>query len=523
MRPRFWLIANVAIATMVVSALAPGGVFAPTPAGAASEDQLAALDEVNRARVAAGVRPAQLNDALSRAAAAHAAYVAAFPLFSGHEESGGAGSTGRTPADRARAAGYPTSDVGEVQAYCAPCALPVGASRARDDVRRYLLSIYHRIGLLAPDVTEIGYGAVTTARGVSANVIDTGYDWKAPANIWARWPAPNSIGAPTSWDGVESPNPAPGVPRPLGPAVTIAISNADSVSIQPYVANVVPVGGSLTGPEGPVAVITEVNERFASLLPKAPLRSATAYTVRFDLEIKGVPKVDTWTFTTERTISPPRNLAVYYGDSGRVFGWDAPRDGPPGVYAIERNGQVFATIPGDQTYYIDPEPQAAATFRITAFADAASVRSTGGPPLSSDVFAGPIPKRPVYWSKWLSQSPYPTLRPGEMADLFFAFRNTGTEPWVRGVWGQEANLGLNGDNKEPYRLRMDVNWLWDDRVATTVEPVVAPLQVGTFRFKLRAPPAPGVYRFSIRPVIDGTVWMPDEGVFLTITVVAAQP
>jgi hypothetical protein len=107
--------------------------------------------------------------------------------------------------------------------------------------------------------------------------------------------------------------------------------------------------------------------------------------------------------------------------------------------------------------------------------------------------------------------------------LFFAFRNTGTEPWVRGVWGQEANLGLNGDNKEPYRLQMDVNWVWDDRVATTVEPVVAPLQVGTFRFKLRAPSAPGVYRFSIRPVIDGTVWMPDEGVFLTITVVAAQP
>jgi uncharacterized protein YkwD len=527
MKPRFRLIANVAILTIIVSALAPGGVFAPTPAAAATEDQIAALDEVNRARVAAGVRPARLNDALSRAAAAHARYItdASVPFLvglEGHSESGGPNFTGQTPADRARAAGYPTSDVGEVQAYCLPCALPINAARARDDVRGYLATVYHRIGLLAPDVSEIGYGAVTS-KGVSANVIDTGYDWKAPASTWARWPAPNSLGAPASWNGRESPDPAPGVPRPLGPPVTIAIANADSMSIQPYVPNVVAVGGSLTGPEGPVAVITEVNERFASLLPKVPLRSATTYTVRFDLAIKGVPKVDTWTFTTERTISPPRNLAVYYGDSGRVFGWDAPRDGPPGVYAIERNGQVFATIPGDQTYYIDPEPQAAATFRITAFADAASVRSTGGPPLSSDVFARPIAKRAVYWSKWLSQSPYPTLRPGEIAELFFAFRNTGTEPWVRGVWGQEANLGLNGDNKEPYRLRMDVNWLWDDRVATTVEPVVAPLQVGTFRFKLRAPMAPGVYRFSIRPVIDGTVWMPDDGVFLTITVVAAQP
>ena len=522
-KPRFRLIANVAIATIVVSALLPGGVFAPTPAAAASEEQLAVLDEVNRARVSAGVRPVRLNDALNRAATAHANYVALHPLFAGHDEFlGGAGFTGLNPADRARAAGYPTNDVAEVMANCLPCALPVSATRARDDVRRYLLSVYHRIGLLGPDVSEIGYGAVTV-NNVSANVLDIGYDWKAPANTWARWPAPGSSGAPTSWDGIESPNPAPGVPRPLGPAVTIAISNADSVSIQPYVANVVAVGGSLTGPDGPVAVITEMNNDFASVLPKAPLRSATTYTVRFDLEIRGVPKIDTWTFTTERTLGAPRNLAVYYGNSGRVFGWDAPPEGPPGVYGLERNGQVIATIPGDQTYYIDPDPSMAATFRITAFTDASGVRSTGGPPRQTDVFAGPIAKRPVYWSKWLSQSPYPTLRPGEIAELFFAFRNTGTEPWVRGVWGQEANLGLNGDNKEPYRLRMDVNWLWDDRVATTVEPVVAPLQVGTFRFKLRAPMAPGVYRFSIRPVIDGMVWMPDEGVFLTITVVAAPP
>src|SRR5712691_8461575 len=400
---------------MVVCALAPGGVLAPLPAAAASgEEQLAALDEVNKARVSSGVRPVRLNDALTRAATAHAKYVADASLpflvgLEGHFESGGPGFTGQTPADRARAAGYPTSDVGEVMAHCTPCALPINATRARDDVRGYLLTVYHRIDLLAPDVSEIGYGAVTS-RGISANVIDTGYDWKAPANTWARWPAPNSFGAPTSWDGRESPDPARGVPRPLGPAVTIALSSADSVSIQPYVANVVVVGGSVTGPQGAVPVITELSDNFASLLPRTPLRSATTYTVRFDLQIRGVPKVDTWTFTTERTFSAPRNLALYYGNSGRVFAWDSPPEGQPGVYALERNGTVFATIPGDQTYYIDPDPSTPAIFRIVAYPDAESVRSTGGPPRPNDVFAGPIERRPVYWSKWLSQSPYPTLR-----------------------------------------------------------------------------------------------------------------
>jgi uncharacterized protein YkwD len=291
-KPRFRLIANVSIATLVLSSLAPGGVLAPATAGAAGDEQLAVLNEVNLARVSSGVRPVRLNDALARAATAHANYVALHPLFVAHDEFlGGTGFTGLTPADRARAAGYPTSDVGEVMAHCLPCALPLSAVRARDDVRAYLLTVYHRIGLLGPDVSEIGYGAVT-ANNVSANVIDFGYDWKAPANTWARWPAPGSSRAPTSWDGVESPNPAPGVPRPLGPAVTIAIAAADFVPIQPYVANVVAVGGSLTGPEGPVAVITEMTDEFASLLPKAPLRSATTYTVKFDLQIRGLPKVD---------------------------------------------------------------------------------------------------------------------------------------------------------------------------------------------------------------------------------------
>jgi hypothetical protein len=121
-------------------------------------------------------------------------------------------------------------------------------------------------------------------------------------------------------------------------------------------------------------------------------------------------------------------------------------------------------------------------------------------------------------SRWQSQSDYLVMSPGQVADFWIKFTNTGTENWNRGIWGRQANLGLNGDDKAPYRLGMAADWLWDDRIATTTVPVVAPGDVGEFRFKVRAPMIRGTYRLNLRPVIDGTVWMEDQGVFWLIVV-----
>ena len=110
------------------------------------------------------------------------------------------------------------------------------------------------------------------------------------------------------------------------------------------------------------------------------------------------------------------------------------------------------------------------------------------------------------------------MSPSQVADFWIKFTNTGTETWTRGIWGRQANLGLNRDDKEPYRLGMAADWLWDDRIATTFTPTVAPGEIGEFRFKVRAPIARGVYRLNLRPVIDGTVWLEDQGVFWVIDV-----
>jgi hypothetical protein len=122
-----------------------------------------------------------------------------------------------------------------------------------------------------------------------------------------------------------------------------------------------------------------------------------------------------------------------------------------------------------------------------------------------------------YHSRWAAQSDYPTLLAGAVSGpLSITFTNTGTRPWVKGILGQQANLGVVGDVETWASL--GVGWASANRVATQLEGTVMPGGTGTFVFQVRAPSTPGVYRIAVRPVIDGTVWMEDQGVFLVITV-----
>ena len=124
---------------------------------------------------------------------------------------------------------------------------------------------------------------------------------------------------------------------------------------------------------------------------------------------------------------------------------------------------------------------------------------------------------PGFHSAWVSQSPYPTLQPGQVSTpLSIVFRNTGTQTWTKGVLGLEARLGINQDDAQWAPL--GVNWMSVNRVAAQTEVSVAPGANATFTFQVRAPQIAGTYSLHLRPVIDGTAWMEDQGVFLTITV-----
>ena len=125
----------------------------------------------------------------------------------------------------------------------------------------------------------------------------------------------------------------------------------------------------------------------------------------------------------------------------------------------------------------------------------------------------------TYHSAFMDQSQFPSLAPGATTQLTVRFRNTGTATWTKGVFGSQANLGINGDNRSFAALGMSVGWPTADRVAIQTETSVSPGAIGSFTFTIRAPMAPGTYTIPLRPVIDGRTWLEDQGVYLLVTTV----
>jgi glucose/arabinose dehydrogenase len=117
---------------------------------------------------------------------------------------------------------------------------------------------------------------------------------------------------------------------------------------------------------------------------------------------------------------------------------------------------------------------------------------------------------------YVDQSPWPTLDPGETTSYQVRFRNSGTESWIRGIEGRQANLGINGDDRSLSHVGVD--WPTPDRPAIQRESVVGPGANATFTFSIRAPTAPGTYRLHLRPVIDAREWLEDYGVFFDFAV-----
>lgn len=131
----------------------------------------------------------------------------------------------------------------------------------------------------------------------------------------------------------------------------------------------------------------------------------------------------------------------------------------------------------------------------------------------------PTPLTPAeYHSLWISQSAYPTVKAGATSEpITLTFRNTGSQPWVRGVLGQQLNLGI-AENAAAWSP-LAFGWPVADRVAVQEEATVSPGQSATFTFQVRAPTAVGTYVLRLRPVVDGTTWLEDQGVFVLVTVV----
>ncbi|HEY6959178.1 MAG TPA: hypothetical protein VI814_10165, partial [Candidatus Limnocylindria bacterium] len=135
---------------------------------------------------------------------------------------------------------------------------------------------------------------------------------------------------------------------------------------------------------------------------------------------------------------------------------------------------------------------------------------------------------PGFHAAFYGSSGYMSLCPGARSTATVAIYNSGSAGWVAGVMGQSAYLGswnIEPGQDQPSVLGGDgalgspnTGWPRFDRPAIQPAAWVGPGQVAWFQFTVQAPTTPGTYRLGIRPLIEGTTWLEDYGIFWEVTV-----
>jgi hypothetical protein len=526
------------------------GLFVGAPASVAQADVVSGTQMMtlhNQMRAAIGAPTIPMDARVTLAAQNHASYNAANRIVGHYETVGLPYYTGYGPRDRVIAAGLTTTFVSEVA---------TGGSSGLGGVTQLWDAPYHRLGMMHPSASSAGWGHSDLAG--SSTVGDITYDFGIRSVNFVRSPAAGQTGIPTSWSGNESPNPLPaGVSGPVGYPIMVVYSGGQPVDMR---------AAEIVAPDGsrlPIYYAPQQFERdYQVIIPQRPLAAGTTYHVRFDINVNAAMTTNEWDFTTAGSGTnpppPPAPSATYHSSFIDQSAWPTLAPGvatqlqvrfrnngtatwTKGVMGSQANlgingdNRSFSAL-GMNVNWLSPDRPAAQSEAVVPPGGVATFVFTVRAPTASGTYR--IPLRAVidgrtwledegvflvvttggtYHSNWAAQSAYPTLAPGAVSGvLMIQFQNTGTLPWVKGTVGQQANLGVVNDDNTWSGL--GVGWLTPNRVAAQSEAVVNPSTLGTFTFQLRAPSTRGVYRIAVRPVIDGTTWMENQGVFLVVTV-----
>lgn len=254
------------------------------------------------------------------------------------------------------------------------------------------------------------------------------------------------------------------------------------------------------------------------------VRSSAAPGARVELQIDGVP-------------------VRYTVADGK--GWFAFVDVLPGTYGVASAGVTLGVarvvaggLAGLSAAVQTPTPTPVPSASPTA---SPSTSPTPSPPPSASPSAcvstvGPgIPPPattpagvPGFHAAWYGQSGYMTLCPGDTRTATVAYYNSGARGWVAGRMGEVAYLGTwkpEPGQDAPSLLGGDgslgsPNTAWPryDRIAVQPASYVGPNQVSWFQFTVKAPATPGTYKLYLRPLVEGSTWMEDFGVFWVVTV-----
>ena len=545
MRWDFARVAHLGVLVAFPISLALVAVPLSTTADASAVDMLALT---NQFRTAIGAPAVPSDPRLTQAAQNHANYNSANDILGHYETAGRPYYTGYAPRDRLIAQGWTTSFVSEVA---------TGGSEL-GGVRQLWDAPYHRLGLMHPNATTIGWGH-SELNGRQSNVGDIVYNFAIRPVEFVRSPAHMQTNIPTSWSGHESPSPVPaGTSGPYGYPIMVVYSAGQNVQFR---------AAEIVAPNGTRLPFYLAPQQFEYdyqvIIPQRPLAVNTTYHVRFDITVAGQWLTNQWDFSTGSTVSGGGPTSTV-PDSGLHSAWMSQTQVPamqPAATSqatlLFRNtgtktwtrgvagSQVALGVNGDSASFsalgmnlgwpsanrvavqnegsVGPGAVASFTFSLKAPFSAGTVRIPLRPVIDGVAWLEdqgvylPVTTVVDYHSRWVAQSAYPTLRIGQISGpLSISFRNAGSQSWIRGTLGQEARLAVNQDNAQWAAL--GVNWLSANRVASQTEATVTPGGVATFTFQVRAPSTPGLYAIHLRPVIDAVSWMEDEGVFLYITV-----
>ena len=143
--------------------------------------------------------------------------------------------------------------------------------------------------------------------------------------------------------------------------------------------------------------------------------------------------------------------------------------------------------------------------------------------LTASLDSRPAAAATGFHTVYFGESSFLALPRGQSGQFAVGFTNTGDQPWVKGIAGQQASLATAAplDNTTDFSAGWANGWLSPNRYAAQQATLVAPGQVGYFVYSITVPTgAPfGEHRFWGRPSIDGVGFLEDVGYYQSVTVV----
>ncbi|MDD5029979.1 MAG: CAP domain-containing protein [Rhodoferax sp.] len=268
----------------------------------AADQKAAALAEVNQTRQSVGLPAVTRNAQLDQAAQAHADYLQTNSNGISHDEAQflpnstdpAPGFTGVGPGNRLTAAGYTYSRMNEV--------ISGGVTMGQQAVQGLVQAIYHRFGILATAVAEVGIGQ-GNATGKYANfVMDFGATFGNAVTMPTGWlgtyPVNGQTGVVRSFDSdTESPDPVATQNR-VGYPVSIHADDNDTLTVGSF--TLTPAAGGMPLPAKLLSFPADahVPPSAAAIVPLTVLDYGTQYRADFSGTRNGQAVSQSWTFTT---------------------------------------------------------------------------------------------------------------------------------------------------------------------------------------------------------------------------------